>query len=318
MSTHKTAIDQDGIYAFVKNEFAAEPENFEVISGGEGSQAYRFDVEDKSYVIRINKHGDRGFKKDEYVANHFASTQIPVPKIHKIGKFDDGMYYCISEKVEGKILDKFSVEELEPLLPHMFDILKAIHATDISTSTGYGKWYLGRETDKEPEGEYESWKECLLDVGKFTKAGPDGQTLFDKTFLEKEVWDRTFARLEELTAFCPEDRYLIHGDYGFNNVLSDGKNITGVIDWEGSMYGDFLFDAAWLSFWSSNIKYQDLYFNYCNEKGISLEHYVERMLCYKLYVGLGSLSFYAYSGQEAKYKKSVERIDSLLAGIPWT
>ena len=44
--------------------------------------------------------------------------------------------------------------------------------------------------------------------------------------------------------------YLLHGDYGFDNVLVDQGKISGVLDWANAKYGDFLYDVAWLDFWS--------------------------------------------------------------------
>ena len=137
-------------------------------------------------------------------------------------------------------------------------------------------------------------------------------SLFETTFLEKDFWDIAYARLAELVPLCPEERSLVHGDYGFDNVLSDGAKITGVIDWGGSKYGDFLFDVAWLSFWSREIDYKNLYLEHIKKKRIHIENFSERMLCYKLFIGLGSLSFYAYSGQREKYERTKKAVGELL------
>lgn len=306
MSTHKTTADQSLILSFLEDTFSKEVSNFEVISGGEGSQAYSFDVNDEEYIIRINKHQTLGFRKDEFVFNHYASLAIPIPKIHKIGKINSDLRFCISERVKGKVLGSFSLQELEILRPSIFEVLDAIHATDISETKGYGKW------DADGKGEAENWKDYLLTVDKYAKGEAGGPSLFETTFLEKDFWDIAYSRLSELTVFCPEERFLVHSDYGSNNVLSDGHKITGVIDWESSRYGDFLYDVAWLSFWSKTLDFQNLYIEHIEKKNIKIENFHERILCYKLYIGLGSMSFFAYSGQKDKYDSIKQRTLNLL------
>ncbi len=303
-STHKTSADAELILSFLKESFSDRTSDLEVIAGGEGSQAYGFSVDDSAYVIRVNKHHSLGFRKDEYAHEHYSSSKVPVPKICKIGKMEGELRFCISERAPGRPLSAFREEERQNswLLESVFNVLDAIHAMDIRGTEGYGKW------DAEGKGANASWKERLLSVDEYAKQG-----LFETTFLEREFWDKAYVRLSELQAYCPEERFLVHGDFGFGNLLYDGQKLTGVIDWEASMYGDFLYDIAWLSFWSANSDIEQKYEDRSKEKGIILADFSERILCYKLYIGLSSLSFYAYSGQEEKYRKSKAKMELLLS-----
>jgi Phosphotransferase enzyme family len=58
-----------------------------------------------------------------------------------------------------------------------------------------------------------------------------------------------YARLRELVTGLPQDRHVIHGDLANRNVLINGATITAVIDPGNAMYGDHLYDAAWLIYW---------------------------------------------------------------------
>jgi hypothetical protein len=51
---------------------------------------------------------------------------------------------------------------------------------------------------------------------------------------------------------CPERRDLVHGDLLYGNVLVslDARRVEAVLSWKCSVRGDFLFDAAWCSFWA--------------------------------------------------------------------
>jgi hygromycin-B 4-O-kinase len=53
---------------------------------------------------------------------------------------------------------------------------------------------------------------------------------------------------QELVAHLADVRELIHGDLLSRNVLVSRNAVAGVLDWGNSMYGDSLYDAAWLIF----------------------------------------------------------------------
>lgn len=302
MSTHKTAIDKKLVKSFLKQDFSNEVSDLKTVVGGEGSQAYSFNVGQEEYIIRINRHYNLGFKKDEYAYLNFASKNIPIPKIYKIGKMSNGYYFCISQKAKGVVLNSLRSDDVRKINDNLLDTLEAIHKVNTSNTKGFGKWNI------EGQGENDSWQAKILSVDEYVKATPEKPSLFETSFLEKDFWDKIYNRLLELLPNCLEERFLIHGDYGFGNILSDGKKITAVIDWESSMYGDFLFDVAWLSVWSKSIDYEEIYWSHCVAKGIKIDNYRERILCYKLYICLRTFSFFAYSDQEDKYLKLKETV----------
>ena len=272
----------------------------EFLKGGESSQAFAFESKDGSFVIRINS-SDENFKKDAYVFDHFFSKQIPVPRIFEIGKFDEKHFYAISKKAEGVTVNNFSESEYQKILPEMLSILDAIHETDILDTSGYGNW-----NSIDGIGGFDSWREFILSVDMHVKDG----NLFKNSFLEKDMWNTVYSEIERLIEFCPEERYLVHSDYGGDNLVSDGEKITGVLDWASSRYGDFLYDVAWLSFWAVKNDPQKVAENIYRNKEIP--NFEERLLCYKLRMGLNSLSFYAYSNQKEKYDTIKERTLALL------
>lgn len=58
-----------------------------------------------------------------------------------------------------------------------------------------------------------------------------------------------YARLRELAQALPGERHTIHGDLLNRNVLVADLKITAVIDKGNALYGDWLYDVAWLIFW---------------------------------------------------------------------
>ena len=51
---------------------------------------------------------------------------------------------------------------------------------------------------------------------------------------------------------CPERRDLVHGDLLHGNVLlsPSADRVEAVFSWKCSVRGDFLYDAAWCTFWA--------------------------------------------------------------------
>src|SRR5207247_2258152 len=62
-------------------------------------------------------------------------------------------------------------------------------------------------------------------------------------------FDEAFGVMAPLVERCPELRHLIHADLLNFNVLVEDDRIGALLDWGSAMFGDFLYDLAWLSFW---------------------------------------------------------------------
>jgi hygromycin-B 4-O-kinase len=290
MSTKKTQINHEVAEAFAQQHFGVPELSLKRIADGELAQAFLFDLPDGPKVLRVRTGDNSGFLKDRFAHNHFNSTSIPVPKILEIGEIEDGLFYAVSERAPGKPLDKFTHAEMDKLMPELISTLDAIHATR-PTGDGAGNW------DADGTGSFNSWRESVesnlhLDDDETTAAA----------FYDHDLANGVREDINALLNFVPADLGLIHGDYGFNNALSDGNTITGVIDWDHSAYGDFLFDVAWLDFWVDKQGYAEAFKKHYVEQGREVSHFDERITCYKLLIGLGSLGFFARSRQAGKYE----------------
>jgi hygromycin-B 4-O-kinase len=306
--SHKTEINIEVIRDFLTTKFNGNVSKLEFISGGESSQAFGFNVHDEEFVIRIDQHNPDGFKKDEYAYKNFSSEDIIVPKVIEIDKLGEKYYFCISKRAEGQTLEKFSDVDRKRLLPPLLQVLDKIHAINIKDKAGYGKW------NNTGNASCKSWRDTLLAVDQYVWGTDTNPNYFETcSFLDQNLWEAGYARLEELIAYCPEERYLIHGDAGSDNVLSDGFKITAVIDWADSQYGDFLLDVSRLIFWSDEVDYQKICRTHYEGKNIS--HLDERLLCYQIHTALNSLSFYAYSEQETKALISAKKLRNLISVI---
>ena len=313
MSIAKTRIDPEEVRRFLDKKFDFKVDNLEFLKGGEFSQAFSYDVRERSHVIKI-RNTRKQFEK-EFVAYETIKEKdntIPIPRIFDIGVFqeneNENLYYCISEKVEGKILTEYRYSEMKIIDPFLIRMLIKIHQVDISDTKNFGKWTKFEQTS------FKSWKDYILDFIRDQKVY--WNKIYSNGIFEKELHETLGKEIEELMEFSSEKRYLVHGDYGYDNVLAtpQGK-ITGVIDWEHSMFGDFVYDIAWLDFWGfvqeNNYRkiYKRIHDKISNEE---ITNYDERVRCYRLYIGLGALAFFSDSNQKRSYLSAKERIEKLI------
>jgi hygromycin-B 4-O-kinase len=286
MSTAKTEVAPENIEGFITSH-GYTGATFEPVEGGELSQAYFFSTANGDMVLRINTT-DEGFLKDKYAAEHFASDTLPIPPVRNIGQLAEDKYFAVSDRAHGKVLESFSLDAIRALMPQIIAVVDAIHATP-PNGEGYGWLRL------DGSGHASSWHQALDQM-----QSTDDEKLAKVEFFEKEYYDHVRAEAEAYYQYCPDIRQLIHGDLS-GNTLSDGARITGVIDWHSAMYGDPLWDIAWLDFWAGTRGYAEAFRQHYAQQNRLPDNFNERLTCYKLIIGANSLAFFAKSGQPEKY-----------------
>lgn len=288
MSTVKTKVNQKSVARFLQEKIDPNIASIEFLKGGEISQAFSFTSKGEEFVIRLN-HEKYSFEKDEYAYKHFSSQKIPIPKITKIGKFNESLFFAISEKAKGKTLDTFSIDVQKKLIPHLISIHDAFRKVKLSQD-GFGHW------GKNGNAKYKSWRESLAH-----NSNDHFEKLYKDTFLEKSIVEEVHSKINSFLPMLPEERYLVHGDFAGNNAVSDGEKITGILDWGESLYGDPLYDIAWGDFYFEELELGSAVKKHYQDLKISTSSFDERILCYQLKIGVGGLGFFALSQQKENY-----------------
>lgn len=249
------------------------------------------------------------FPKEAFIAGRIASPHIPIPRIVHVGRLQE-LHYSITVKVPGRPLDQHSPTEYAQLLPEIMQTLDAIHHVDVSHwPPHYGVF------DNQGVGLSADWRSYLASIREEEEDWDfmgKWHILFDTTFLERDVFDSIYSEMSRLLDNCPEERYLVHGGYGFSNVIAHEGSITGVLDWIGAKYGDFMHDVAWLDFWAPEAQHGELFRRYYARQCISVPAYEERLRCYHCYIGMDALRFFAKSNQPEAYQWSRKRILELV------
>lgn len=309
MSTFKTQIEAEAVTSFVHEHFGSDTVDIKMIVGGEVSQAGIVETSNGSKVVRFSKHSEEGYRKDKFAYEHFRSPLVPIPEVEEIGTLPNGLFYAVSELMPGTTLDKLPADEIKATLPSLLRTLDAIHQI-APIGDGFGLIQL------DGNGNTGSWHEAL-DRSIASNYEDKLKTII---MFEHDLYDRCRTKIKEYFEYCPSDiRHLIHRDFGFDNTLAEKGQITGVIDWDDAAYGDPLYDIAWQSFWSSGFSWSreiDIFAairqHYIDTDQLP-ENFEERVNCYKMIIGINSLTFFAKSDQKDSYgfvRKELIKLES--------
>ncbi|NQW16494.1 MAG: aminoglycoside phosphotransferase family protein [Chloroflexi bacterium] len=305
----KPTVDIDWLTELLRDQFGQSPANLAAIESGLIASVFSFEIDGKGFVIRIAtaQHAE-SLKKDQFIAGMLSPTAIPVPIVLHTGTMDD-LHFAIAPKLPGVQLDQLPRQEYLNLVPAMIENLDDIRLVDVNSTQKYGYF------DGEGVGPSESWPEYLLGI---KDEQPEGtyygkwHHLFNETFMDREFFDHVHNRMAALMEFCPSDRYLVHSDYGWDNVLAQDGKITAVLDWANALLGDFLYDVAWMDIYSPELDLRTQFKEHFRLHGVQVDNYEQRILAYQLHISLESQMFCSMMDGLDNYKWICDRTNYLL------
>lgn len=207
------------------------------LSGGKHSEAFSYTHDRVAHVIRFNT-SNRGFLKDVYAYEHFSNDVVVMPKIYEVGKYNECIFYCISEKIEGETPKEQYKRGDFSSLKSQFEMIEQIAALDIPKEyTGFDEFEMGKETRFATFADYLKSMYISNDI-------VDWNELRLLSYFDQEFLQYLISKIEELVAYSGNAREVTHGDFGNDNLfIQDGK-ISGVIDWERTRAGDHFLDVG--------------------------------------------------------------------------
>lgn len=244
---------------------------------GEESRVFGFRRGDDDFILRVNREIG-GFRKDDFIHRTFGGADLPIPEITAIGHLTDGNAYCVSRQAMGRTLQDLSDRELPFVLDAVAQVMAAIAHCDPPDAQGFGLF------DASGIAPHASWRDFLLGLMALDWDGGEVRDLL--------------ALFEDLARDCPEQRALVHGDFGSNNVLTDGRRVTAVIDWSEALYGDPLYELANILFWRPWLACMEFQARWFEAHRPELLDHRTRLRCYQLHIGLGQFRASALAGHD--------------------
>jgi len=289
-------LEQSEAQTFINRHFGDRAGKITPLSGGDWSQAYALSLDGNQVVARFGAHGE-DYKKDQIVAE-WSSGGLPIPRVLELGQTEHG-YFAVSERMQGDFLDELDSRRMKAVIPSLLRSMDAIRCLDVSRTEGYGNWR------SDGSGPRKTWQEALIQ--KFDGEQPDSRIYGWRVALEHSPggardFDTALKVLERLAKRMPVERHVIHSDLLYHNVLVQGDKISAVLDWGNSMYGDHLYDAAWLLYcqpryttWPDVDLAGELR-RHWEASGSVPADLEARLLCYQIHVGLDAQSYNAFNG----------------------
>jgi len=238
------SLTREEITAFLTELHRQPVENLEPLGGGWWSSAWGYRVCDDELVVRIGL--DASWYEADRMAMAFARTDLPVPEVREVGLAPDGRAYAISVRHRGGFLEDTPPEQAGALASTLAGLLLALHDVPAEPDSPV----LWHQRGAPPC----SWRDFLMaglidDPDKVVH-GWSSTLSVDPQLAALSV--RVVESIRALLGAVPERRDLVHGDLLHGNVLvsPDASRVEAVFSWKCSVRGDFLFDAAWCSFWA--------------------------------------------------------------------
>ena len=299
--------------SFIRGHYGDRASQLKPLGSGAWSKAYALSLDGQEVVARFGAHGE-DFSKDQ-VMSAFSSTQLPIPKVLEVGEAPGG-FFAVSERAYGDFLEELDDTGMRAALPSLRSALDAVRDIDVSGTTGYGHW---TPAGKAP---HSTWQEALLDIAVDRSGGRihGWRQALESSPTGAKPFDTALDVLRDLAPDLPAERHIIYADWMYHNVLVNRDRIDAVLDWGSSMYGDHLYDAAWLLFcwsWSpqlSAIDIRDELDQHWAAKGSVPDDLEHRLLAYQIHIGLGAQAHNALIRHFDTLAFSAEQTMSLVKG----
>lgn len=288
-----------GIRTFIEESLAGTTGSVEYLSGWKAMQAYAYQTVEPPHqrIVRF-RPTPLAFEKDRSVANLLGSRAIPVPSVIEIGRYDSDFFYGVSVRAAGTNLKLAPASHVESTTDRLAQVLFLIHSHPIPEGTKYGRWAPGRS------GSADSWRAYLA-----ARIGRQGKG--SRKLLKARVRDRLLREIDSNLAHVSEQASLLHGDFSLDNLVGTDGELTAVIDWEKSMYGDHLYDVAYFDFWHPDIQLPSHCRAHYEKHDFDLKKSEARLACYQALIGLTSLTTFMASGSQTGYRWTVGRLRQL-------
>lgn len=288
------------------------PQRVDRVSSGQISSTFECLVKGEPYIVQFSEPElATGLAIERRFGQKLSQAGIPLREVICDGEHD-GLAWTVTRRAAGKRMTALTREAYEGALPSVFDTLIALSAVDIADTVGYG-WL-----DEDGQGGWESWEAHLSFVGE---EEPEEMFygkwhgLFDTTFLERDRFDGYFREMARLSEELRAPRRLVHGGFGYDNVLVHEGQVSAVLDWQDARFGDPLFDVAYLDFWPSGFDLVDLFESHCGRKGLVHDDYRHRIRCYKYYIALDAMRFFAKTENRGAYDQVIQIAEGLKNGV---
>ncbi len=307
MKSFKLDMDVNQAEEILKEVFDESVTQVFSIEMGQLSKVFSFMAKDKCYVVHF-RDNEESFIKADYMHRTYGD-RLPIPQVVKTGKIDE-ICFIISDKIKGKAISSYSASDQSIIINDVAKHFTNMSQIKIESSKGFGL------ISPDGRASHKSWGEVLAEFFREDQDGfyKDWTKLYKQSFLEKSLFQEGYSAMMALSKYSPCTPCLVHGDFHLWNLLSDGNRVTGIVDWELAMYGDFMFDLGVFHLWTPHLDFPRKVRDLWQESGSDIMHFEERLRCHMLFKAIDGLRFYAKQEAKPSYDFIREKVMALLNG----
>lgn len=293
-------------------------EDLQPLSGGAWSSAWAYRVDGEELVVRFGP--EAAWYEADRMAMAFAGPDLPVPEVREVGTTPSGRAYAVSVRHHGWFLEDTPVEQADAIAPALTRLLVALYRVPAPPSVPV-EWH---QTDASAGTWREFLRSGLVDDPDKVVHGWQAALAADREL--STLSEAVAERVSALVDACPERRDLVHGDLLHGNVLVDPvtHRVEAVLSWKCSVRGDFLFDAAWCTFWGSfhpGIAAADPLSGVLENPIVradrdALVDAAARHHCYELHIGFTHLGWNVWTGDQANLAATARHLAEVLERGP--
>jgi hygromycin-B 4-O-kinase len=310
-------LSREEVIAFL-GERPGAVEDLEALTGGAWSSAWAYRAGGEELVVRFGP--EVAWYEADRMAMAFSGPDLPVPEVREVGTTPSGRAYAISARHHGRFLEDTPAEQVGAIAPTLTRLLVALYRVPAAPDAPV-LWHQAGPSAG-------SWREFLLagladDPGNLVH-GWSAALASDRELAALSA--AASGRVRALAEACPERRDLVHGDLLHGNVLvsPDARRVEAVLSWKCSVRGDFLFDAAWCSFWAPfhpGIVAAGPLSGLLRAPAVragpgALLDAAARHHCYELHIGFTHLGWNIWTGNQAGLAATARRLAEVLERGP--
>lgn len=227
----------------IKRQFAiSEEERFVAAPNGTNYKVFL----SNSYVIRFRDDNPKLLLREANFLKQF--NQALIPKVLWSGEINQS-FFMVENRLPGKTINlvwqNLSIDNQKNIIEQVVKFLR-LQRTETKN------YVYSVKTGKK----YKNFLDCLTDdvkreIVNIKKFKQTNEILQDLSLIIND------PKINKLFTIKTKS-VLVHGDLIIHNLLTDGKNLTGVIDWELASWGDSDYDLCRLFYYQECAKaYQE-------------------------------------------------------------
>lgn len=222
------------------------------------------------YILKINSLNnlftDYSFFIEEYIQKILLRSKLPNIKVFNIDITRDYIptEFMLMEFLRDSPLEQFKNSEYKNIYTDLGRVFKQIHSI---SANNYGpidiKLLL---TKNELTGTFSSWKSFIfLNLNNHLK-----ECVKIGVLSPSELVSLKSIYVKSKPIFTNSKSSLIHNDPSLRNIFVNNNRVTGIIDWEDAIFGDPLWEIAFIDTFLFRKEDKLKFKLFCNGYGINI------------------------------------------------